>query len=64
VVPKPVSNTVLNIENALANVREQTILCVGDVMLDDFGGHMHKHSSDNPSGYSEYGILQQRKLRC
>ena len=35
-VPKPVSSTVPNIENALANLGEQTILCVGDVMLDEF----------------------------
>jgi D-beta-D-heptose 7-phosphate kinase/D-beta-D-heptose 1-phosphate adenosyltransferase len=36
VVPKPVSNTVPNIENALANLGEQSVLCVGDVMLDEF----------------------------
>ena len=30
------SSTVPNIENALANLGEQTILCVGDVMLDEF----------------------------
>jgi len=36
VVPKPVSSTVPNIENALANLGEQTVLCVGDVMLDEF----------------------------
>ena len=35
-VPKPVSSTVPNIENALANLGEQTVLCVGDVMLDEF----------------------------
>ena len=30
------SSTVPNIENALANLGEQTILCVGDLMLDEF----------------------------
>ena len=30
------SSTVPNIENALANLGEQTVLCVGDVMLDEF----------------------------
>jgi D-beta-D-heptose 7-phosphate kinase/D-beta-D-heptose 1-phosphate adenosyltransferase len=30
------SITVPNIENALANLGEQTVLCVGDVMLDEF----------------------------
>ena len=35
-VPKPVSSTVPNIENAVANLGEQTVLCVGDVMLDEF----------------------------
>jgi D-beta-D-heptose 7-phosphate kinase/D-beta-D-heptose 1-phosphate adenosyltransferase len=31
-----VTSTVPNIENALANLGEQTVLCVGDVMLDEF----------------------------
>ena len=30
------SSTVLSFENALANLGAQTVLCVGDVMLDDF----------------------------
>jgi D-beta-D-heptose 7-phosphate kinase/D-beta-D-heptose 1-phosphate adenosyltransferase len=31
-----VTSTAPNIENALANLGEQTVLCVGDVMLDEF----------------------------